>query len=168
MNDQNSVDWEYRYQLFVEKANKLRRAEYLKHLGKTGSIKYNLSWDAEDKIVRTATNLPDEGEKDSFEVTFRLFYMHGEPVSYNSIVSVLIRDAPQDVKEKLEKLKDSWNKTLNGNNDSMPFKLEEELVKPDEIIDLFLFSDLTHVNDREKVEKFKNINEGSLNLRFRN
>jgi len=147
-------------EIFIEKAEELSRSRYLKQLPK--KLTFNISWNKENGGT-SEINTPDWDTLKSFAVTFRLFYFNGEPIYLLKVIDYAKSQIiDKEVLRNIINIEALWNNTLSKS--PIPFKLNNNLVTPREITNLFIYNDITHIGDSKHRKKLKSLRRGSFGL----
>lgn len=142
------------FELFIAKANELRRREFVKFFDSDGKVGLNYHFN-DDSTGELEIVGPDEDTVLAFLTTFRLFLQQGEPISFRTLSKLILKDKEisQSWKKKYFEAKDHLNDYL----DEYSIKTEPPGQSPTrrEIIDTFMNGDIFHVKDKTKRKVFE-------------
>ncbi len=142
-----------RFWLYQERVDKMVSTRLIKNKG----LKSEMTITG-NKESGTGINIawPDEDDLRSFLVTFRLFILKGEPVFLNRLYNLLIDNvSDKEVKDMLLRNRPRWHEIHRMG--SIVLYLQNEEMKPEKIVDLFMSGDIFHI-DLEKREVLKSLN----------
>ncbi len=144
-------------ELFIEKTNKLKALSFTES---AQQVKVNLSWNSDDKIMRSELTGPNSEQIDAFILTYRFFIQDNKQDDVHCSFRWLAKNVLDDPdvsnhwKEEFSKARNSFNQFLDE-NPSIPAILEgEPLLTRREIMEMFVYGDLSHKN-QAKLELFK-------------
>lgn len=137
----------------VEKAEKLRRFGFEKHirevgLGFRGSKNDDGTWEIE-------LGVPDEKERDAFILTFRLFYQKNEPISLFNLDKVCTDiNLSTDFKSKILEIRSLFLEFLDGSSEYTVHLFEDHPTRRD-MFEAYFYGMLLHTNSQSDEVRFK-------------
>lgn len=146
--------------LFIEKSQELKNSRYYKELPKKLSFNINFK----DKTgTNINTNIPDWDILKAFVVTFRLFYYEKEPIYLPKFFRYL-KDISSDSAnlEAIKSIEKQWNTILLKS--PIQLILNSKVITPRELVNLFIYSDITHVYNKKRREKLRKLREWNMGL----
>ncbi len=133
--------------LFNEKAEKLLKTRFVKHLKETGKLSASVTLNEGEEVKMTRI-LPDQDAIDAFVLTYRFFTQDNEKSSFHRLSESF---------EKLpisSELKKEFLDQRNGLNNYLDTKINMNLYgftpTKGELIDIFIYGGLAHANSKKK------------------
>lgn len=143
-------------ELFVEKTNKLKSLSFTTEAQKA---KLKVSWHNATGIMRSELTGPNVEQVDAFILTFRFFIQENEPCSFRWLAKNVLDDpgVSDHWKQEFSKARAGYNQYLDE-YPSFPAIIEgEPLLTRREIMEMFVYGDLSHVNKKKRQELKKRI-----------
>jgi hypothetical protein len=129
--------------LYDEKAEKLLKTRFVKHLKETGELSVNITLNEGEEVKKTRI-LPDQDAIDAFVLTFRFFIQGNEKSSFKRLSESF---------EKLPispELKKQFVEQRNGLNNYLDSKINRNLYgftpSRRELLNIFIYGGLAHAN----------------------
>ncbi|MBB3231145.1 hypothetical protein [Halomonas stenophila] len=134
--------------LFREKARKLLESTFAKEMAKPTGL--DISWTENGQVA--VHRGPDQEAIDAYLLTFRFFIQGNESISFRNMEKSFrhgIND--DDLFEKFKEAKGALNEFLDGDSH---FNVNG-MVSRRQLMDVFIYGDLSHANRQGKREHYK-------------
>lgn len=136
------------FELFVEKAKRLKSLKFNESLQ---DLRVDISWRQGEAIKVNLTG-PTSEQVDAFVLTFRLFFQDNDQFSFRWLTNNAMNDpdVSSHWKEKFSKARTEMNQYLDDYPSLQAIVQEDAPPTRRDIMQVFLYGDLAHVNDDKR------------------
>jgi len=144
--------------LFLQKADRVARSNYLQKIIKQDGTRLSFSW-SKGVGGGFSNNFPEEEAVDALMLTVRMFVQNNDQVSFASLAKLIDDVGISDGwKERFNDVRKKLNEFLDGNS---ILNLDGKIYTHMEVFEVFLYGHLAHLN-RTKVNLYNKWSKNPL------
>jgi hypothetical protein len=142
------------FRLFRQKSKKLLESTFAKEMAKPTGV--DINWTEEGQVV--VHRGPNQEFIDAYLLTFRFFIQGNESISFKNMGENFKKINDEDLFEKFEEERAALNEYLDG---STNFNVNG-VISRRQLMEVFIYGDLSHANYQDKRRHFKSWMENEL------